>query len=1222
MMSQFVLSQVTFLFLLLVCGRECLLYCVITSNDVLCPCQNMCITLEEISTNSTGYIDSNTTLILQPGNHTLNSNLSVSNISFFKLHSDEPSETRIVCKPSAGLYFLQVSTIEVIGIEFTGCERASIFRAENFNLRDSTLVSENGNSKGLVLKETVAARITNCLFEGVAIYIIQQSFVTVNNISISSNTANLAALAVYDSTAEFRSSTVFTNNQGGLLAHNANITFLDGVTFSDCSMTNNGHYVGPSVGGGGAISSFQSDLTFQGNITFINNRANYGGAIYAVESAILFTTNGKYLTDSTASKIGTVMTIVNNTASISGGAMYLYRSTMVVRNADVQITENSASEKGGGIHLAYSDIKMEAENGKNASLVVAGNSAQFGGGMHLEGFSRLRTQVTNTLIKLIDNSADNGAAIFVDDNTKYGTCVATTGSVNFTPEAECFIGVHGLNTFSKSMVIYNQELEESLVAWNNTAKSLGPDLFGGLLDRCIPSSANNAITASDVSGEHTSGSGLAYFKNLSNINTNMNRITSLPVRVCICTQNLPDCNFQSPTRKVLKGQPFIIPVTAVDQVGAPVNANILAYISSAQASLRSGDTIQPANGCTNLSYAVFSSGFSEDLNLYADGPCRNAERSQLTVALDFSTCNCPAGFQINTTNNETSCECICDPLIYPEYISSCSLQPEPLIERRPNAWIDPFLDDESNRTSYIVANMCPFRYCLGQSSIKLASRERTRAQCIPGRDGTLCTGCSIDYSFALSGKRCVQCPELWPLLLIVIILGGLLAGVGLVVLIMSLNLTVAVGTINGFIFYANIIDVYDVVFLPFTKSNFPEILIEWLNLDPGIDICFVPGYAAYPHLWVRFLFPLYIIFIIVVISEISSCSVRFSTVIGKRNPIAVLATLVLLSYANFLQSALLILTPATLTTVSSAGSQMDTVWFLDGDVKYLHGKHIPLFIVALVIILLAIVYNIIIFSWQWIVRLPKLKWTNNQKLNSFILTYQAPFNDRHRYWTGLLLLLRLLLTLILSFTASSDPNISIIALILSLGMLFLLRLTYAKNLYKKWPADLLETVLIFNLFTLGILAYTYNDDNTRQTLAYISVSFTFFLLIVVMAYHVYAYILVSVCPKLERDLYTFTSNTQQDVASRTPGDGIYSQDRFFKNVGTSELLSANIKEESTPSKITRIPKKQKVPHKVTHSVVTLSDLREEVNEGDNFEAPYRGLDEINSGDSDRGASSY
>ena len=253
---------------------------------------------------------------------------------------------------------------------------------------------------------------------------------------------------------------------------------------------------------------------------------------------------------------------------------------------------------------------------------------------------------------------------------------------------------------------------------------------------------------------------------------------------------------------------------------------------------------------------MFSFSDLETLNLYADGPCRDADLSKLTVMVDFSPCTCPVGFQLNTTNG-TSCECTCDSLIYPEYISSCSIQPEPLIERKTNSWINPLTDSDTNETIYAISRICPFRYCLGQTRINLNTQEGITAQCIPGRNGTLCGACSTNYSFAVSGKRCVQCPDLWPLLFIVIVIGALLAGLGIVISIMAMNFTVAVGTINGFIFYANVVDVYDMVFLPFTQPNFPELLIEWLNLDPGIDVCFLPGYNAYHLTWIRLLFPLY-----------------------------------------------------------------------------------------------------------------------------------------------------------------------------------------------------------------------------------------------------------------------------------------------------------------------------------------------------------------------------
>ena len=171
---------------------------------------------------------------------------------------------------------------------------------------------------------------------------------------------------------------------------------------------------------------------------------------------------------------------------------------------------------------------------------------------------------------------------------------------------------------------------------------------------------------------------------------------------------------------------------------------------------------------------------------------------------------------------------------------------------------------------------------------------------------------------------------------------------------------------------------------------------------------------------------------------------------------------------------------STVITISSAGSQEDVVWLLDGDIKYLDRTHIPLFLVTLMILILAIAYKIMIFSWQWVIRLPK-KWTNNQKLNSLIKTYQAPFNDRHRYWTGLLLLLRLLLTLILSFTASRDPNSSTIAMILSLGILIVM--AYHNYILVSVFPKLKRESILFNRMIIKVPQYYVHVHQLMSSIA-------------------------------------------------------------------------------------------------------------------------------------------
>ena len=76
--------------------------------------------------------------------------------------------------------------------------------------------------------------------------------------------------------------------------------------------------------------------------------------------------------------------------------------------------------------------------------------------------------------------------------------------------------------------------------------------------------------------------------------------------------------------------------------------------------------------------------------------------------------------------------------------------------------------------------------------------------------------------------------------------------------------------------------------------------VAWLNLDIGIDVCFFDGLDAYTKTWLQLAFPVYIISLVIIIVIVSEYSPRFAKFIGERDPIATLATLILLSYARLL----------------------------------------------------------------------------------------------------------------------------------------------------------------------------------------------------------------------------------------------------------------------------------------------------------------------------------
>ena len=163
-------------------------------------------------------------------------------------------------------------------------------------------------------------------------------------------------------------------------------------------------------------------------------------------------------------------------------------------------------------------------------------------------------------------------------------------------------------------------------------------------------------------------------------------------------------------------------------------------------------------------------------------------------------------------------------------------------------------------------------------------------QCNNNRAGLLCGQCIDGLSLILGSSSCKVCSSKNLGLLLVFAL----AGIGLVLLLFLTKLTVAEGTINGLIFYANIVGANESLFFsnPSTYSKVLQVFIAWLNLDCGIEVCFYDGMNAYSRAWLQFVFPLYIWVMVGLLILVSHYSFRVSKWLGN-NPVAVLATLFL-----------------------------------------------------------------------------------------------------------------------------------------------------------------------------------------------------------------------------------------------------------------------------------------------------------------------------------------
>ena len=118
--------------------------------------------------------------------------------------------------------------------------------------------------------------------------------------------------------------------------------------------------------------------------------------------------------------------------------------------------------------------------------------------------------------------------------------------------------------------------------------------------------------------------------------------------------------------------------------------------------------------------------------------------------------------------------------------------------------------------------------------------------------------------------------------------------IAIVGLLMAFNLTVAVGTLNGLIFYADILNVNGGT-ITSLSIKVPSVFISWLNLEVGFDICFFEGMDTYWKAWLQLAFPSYVILLLLMIIIVSDRSIKFSQLLAKRDPVATLATLTLLS---------------------------------------------------------------------------------------------------------------------------------------------------------------------------------------------------------------------------------------------------------------------------------------------------------------------------------------
>ena len=387
------------------------------------------------------------------------------------------------------------------------------------------------------------------------------------------------------------------------------------------------------------------------------------------------------------------------------------------------------------------------------------------------------------------------------------------------------------------------------------------------------------------------------------------------------------------------------------------------------------------SSCIPIKYAVYSKSSPENTRCYVSFKTTSPDDSLYIYYIDINEA-CPLGFSLI----DGSCECdsrlkTAIPTI------TCDINTQ-TFSHSEGGWIG--LSEEGD---ILYVRFCAPTFCIKESTnIHLNSPD---TQCNYNRGGLACGQCPPDLSAVFGSLRCKRCTNQWLLLIFAFMLAGIL----LILLLFALNLTIADGKINGFIFYANgIIANMHAMFLP---SSDGAKVISLLNLDLGIETCFYDGMTEYDKTWLQFVFPLYLLFIVAMLAFAS----RYFSVVEKltrRRVIPVIATIVLLSYNKLLLVTTEVLFSYT-TMYNLSNNKKMTIWMWDTGITLFGVEFSILFIASLLLILIALLP--LIFSLLFTRFSLRIRFLSKY-LKPYLDAFQGPFKDTCRYFPGLELICR------------------------------------------------------------------------------------------------------------------------------------------------------------------------------------------------------------------------
>ena len=577
-----------------------------------------------------------------------------------------------------------------------------------------------------------------------------------------------------------------------------------------------------------------------------------------------------------------------------GKSIVYVRTNSLTRQRDwISIVScNFTKNTGSALHISDSTVKF------GGSILFINNLAEKGAAVYIDENTQIAIK-ENSVVEFIGNTASQqGGAIFID--------------LSFSCPDNGIVFIDLANTSSVSFI-------------NNSADKAGNSIYFS-----IPSSCN-------VIGES-----LAYMFNYTQIPELIGPpLATSPHKINLCSTSCSDTNNTCHVRgSYMLGQPIDTNATVCDYFDS-ISETVQFYADCTNCNITyrlSKDKILVHHGLFDVTFLAIDSdsdivdNTNVTLSLYS---VSSNEHRQLIATLSMELSPCHSGYVFDSNVQQ----CVC----YEQSQDIIQCQQD-YAEIKYGYWFG--VISFTKRT----VSLCPFYYCKYNTHALTSSGyyklpEELNDQCSSHRTGVACSECKSGYTLTYDSPNCINTENCSVGMKVLVITLTILYWIIVVALVFGLmQHKVSLGYAYGLIYYYSVIDLMlgNNLFISDGVFQLVTVLSSFAKLTPQFlgNICFIQGLSGIDQLFIHYFHAISVSLLIGAIVIAARYSFKIAKVVSHCI-IRVICLLILLSYTSLASTSLQLLRPLYFDDVNGA------YVYSSPSIKYFTGRHILYGIIAL-----------------------------------------------------------------------------------------------------------------------------------------------------------------------------------------------------------------------------------------------------------------------------------